>query len=163
MNWDAIGAVAEVVGAGGVIVSLLYLAAQIRHGAKTAEGTAYREASAAICAAFNAMSESGNAAILLKGLRQLSDLEPHEKYTFDSVLTGFFTLVESDFVSNNGELITDETIEAWGFLLRTRYLGYPGMQEWWQGSKKIYIKPVQDWVDRQIELSDSKHDYWGIM
>ncbi len=30
MNWDAIGAIGEVVGAVGVIVSLLYLALQIR-------------------------------------------------------------------------------------------------------------------------------------
>ena len=30
MNWDAIGAVGEIVGAGAVVVSLLYLAAQVR-------------------------------------------------------------------------------------------------------------------------------------
>ena len=30
MNWDAIGAIGEVVGAAGVIASLLYLAIQVR-------------------------------------------------------------------------------------------------------------------------------------
>ncbi len=34
MNWDAIGAVGEIVGAAGVILSLVYLAAQIRHNTK---------------------------------------------------------------------------------------------------------------------------------
>ena len=32
MNWDAIGAIAELLGAIGVIASLVYLATQIRHG-----------------------------------------------------------------------------------------------------------------------------------
>ena len=31
MNWDAIGAIAELLGAIGVIASLVYLATQIRH------------------------------------------------------------------------------------------------------------------------------------
>ncbi len=31
MNWDAIGAIAELLGAIGVIASLIYLATQIRH------------------------------------------------------------------------------------------------------------------------------------
>ncbi len=31
MNWDAIGAIAELLGAVGVIASLVYLATQIRH------------------------------------------------------------------------------------------------------------------------------------
>ena len=33
MNWDAIGAIAELLGAIGVIASLLYLARQMRNGA----------------------------------------------------------------------------------------------------------------------------------
>lgn len=33
MNWNAVGAIGEIVGAGGVVLSLAYLAAQIRQGA----------------------------------------------------------------------------------------------------------------------------------
>ena len=33
MNWDAIGAVGEVIGAMAVVISIIYLAVQIRHGA----------------------------------------------------------------------------------------------------------------------------------
>ncbi len=32
MNWDALGAIGEVLGAGAVIVTLAYLAIQVRHG-----------------------------------------------------------------------------------------------------------------------------------
>lgn len=39
MNWDAIGAIEEVIGAFAVVLSLLYLALQIRHSSKMAEDT----------------------------------------------------------------------------------------------------------------------------
>ena len=37
MNWDAIGAIAELLGAVGVIASLVYLATQIRHSREQTE------------------------------------------------------------------------------------------------------------------------------
>ncbi|MGR8946691.1 MAG: hypothetical protein ACU84Q_01500 [Gammaproteobacteria bacterium] len=163
MNWEAIGAISEVVGAIGVIVSILYLATQIRHGARAAEDAAFRDAFVAVSDTLANMGEGENAEIILKGLRNFSDLNSREKYTFDSIMTGFFTLVESTIISNEVDLMSDETMENWSFVLRTRYLGYPGMQEWWGGAKKIYIQHAQDWMDRQIERSDAKLDYWGIM
>jgi len=36
VNWEAVGTIAEIVGAAGVIASLLYLAAQIRQSTKVA-------------------------------------------------------------------------------------------------------------------------------
>ena len=38
MNWEAISAVGEVLGAGGVIISLIYLAAQIRQNTRAIRG-----------------------------------------------------------------------------------------------------------------------------
>lgn len=40
MNWDAVGSIAEVLGAAGVIVSLLYLSYQIRVNTKTVKAEA---------------------------------------------------------------------------------------------------------------------------
>jgi hypothetical protein len=40
MNWDALGAVAELLGAGAVIATLLYLAKQLSHAANTSSSAA---------------------------------------------------------------------------------------------------------------------------
>ena len=42
MNWDAIGAIAETLGAIGVITSLVYLAVQIRQNSKHIESSIYQ-------------------------------------------------------------------------------------------------------------------------
>lgn len=39
MNWDAVGAVAEVVGAAGVLITLVYLAVQIRHNSASVDAS----------------------------------------------------------------------------------------------------------------------------
>ncbi len=43
MNWGAIGAIAEAVGAAGVIASLVYLGTQIRSNTRAAKATAYQQ------------------------------------------------------------------------------------------------------------------------
>ena len=43
MNWEATGAIAELVAAIAVVASLVYLALQVRHGIATARSTAYQE------------------------------------------------------------------------------------------------------------------------
>jgi hypothetical protein len=39
MNWDAFGAIAEVVGAAGVLITLVYLAVQIRHNSASVDAS----------------------------------------------------------------------------------------------------------------------------
>lgn len=46
MNWDAIGAVGEIVGAGAVIVTLLYLASQIQQATRATQAASVQTASA---------------------------------------------------------------------------------------------------------------------
>ncbi len=43
MNWDAIGAIAELLGAVGVIASLVYLAGQIRQNTRATRGATYQD------------------------------------------------------------------------------------------------------------------------
>jgi len=43
MNWDAVGAVAELIGALGVIASLIYLAIQIRQNSQSVKAESVRE------------------------------------------------------------------------------------------------------------------------
>ena len=43
MNWDAIGAVGEIIGAAAVVASLVYLSIQIRHNSKIAEAASLKD------------------------------------------------------------------------------------------------------------------------
>jgi hypothetical protein len=162
MNWDAVGAIGEIIGAVAVVISLLYLSNQIRHGTRTAEDAAFREVFGHVGTLVQWMNEPQHRPVLLKGLLEYDSLAPEEKVTFDSMLTMLLTYVESAVISNSAELIKDETMGNWREYVGTRYFAYPGAQQWWHGTKGIYIQGLQNWVDDMIEEVDMAADYWGI-
>jgi hypothetical protein len=162
LSWDAIGSLAEVVGALGVILSLLYLAVQIRHGLTTAEDTATKEIIASVVVQLNAMAEESNRSAIIRGLIDYRNLSGDEKLTFDSLMTSLLMIVSSSYMSNRANLLTDELFRGWSGYLQPRLFPYPGMREWWGESKGVFIPEMQAWVDKEFSKADRNQDYWGI-
>lgn len=76
MNWDAIGAVGEVVGAAGVIISLLYLAVQIRGDARAKRAATVHDQSTAFRDFLKTLATDEDLAdVYLRGLRDFSSLQ----------------------------------------------------------------------------------------
>ena len=162
MNWEAIGAVGEIVGAVAVVLTLIYLAVQVRHNARAAEDASFRDTFSASNAHLASMAEEPNAEIILKGLRKFSSLNSKEKYIFDNLMGGLLVYTESTYIANKAHFMSDETMENWSFYLQTRLLAYPGWQEWWKLSKGIYIPPVQEWIDKQLAKTDIEQDFYDL-
>jgi hypothetical protein len=162
LSWDAVGSVAEVVGALGVILSLLYLAAQIRQGLRSAEDTATKEVIASVVVQFNAMAEESNRSSITKGLIDYRNLSGDEKLTFDSLMTSLLMIVSSSFMSNRANLLTDDLFSGWSGYLQPRLFPYPGMREWWDEARNVFIPEVQAWVDKEFAKADTDQDFWGI-
>ena len=80
MNWEAVGAVGEIVGAIAVVITLIYLARQMRQNSSALRSTTAQSANEMAFSVYNPIvaNEYGLADILLRGLRDpelLSDLE----------------------------------------------------------------------------------------
>ena len=94
MNWDAIGAIAELLGAIGVIASLLYLARQMRNGAADARRAAEHGRRAAAQSVFSKMNTVFEtmapnpqlADVFNRGMANLSVLSSEEVVQFSSVM-----------------------------------------------------------------------------
>ena len=129
---------------------------------QAAQDAAYRDAFAAVSNKLSAMSDGPNGEIILKGLTDFDELSANEKYIFDNQLTGLFTLLESSIISNEANLILDESLENWSFVLRTRYLPYDGFHQWWECAEGIYMKQTADWLNKQVARTDRDSDFWGI-
>ena len=80
MNWDAAGAIGEIVGAFAVLITLVYLAKQIQHSTAVSKVTVYHEAIAQIVQAgvepdFSSLmveSQSGEALSLEEQMRSFT-------------------------------------------------------------------------------------------
>jgi len=151
MDWDAIGAISEAIGAMAVVISLIYVGTQIRHNTKTSRDEAVREIYVATGDQFTVMADPVNAQCVLKGLDNYGDLSSEEKYRFDNLMCALINLVESSVMSNDADLLQDESVEAWAHYLGPRYFTYPGMHDWWKEARMVFAPSTQAWIDREIE------------
>ncbi len=149
MNWEAIGAVGEVLGAVGVIVTLAYLAVQIRANTRTMSAEsrrAVRQSSREVNLRIAASSEL--ARIFDEGLADSSKLDPTESTRFTFIFAEMISTCEELFIDSHsgiGESADfDQTARSTLPLLRA-----PGGREWWQRFGKNFTTEFQAYVNRE--------------
>lgn len=136
MNWDAIGAVAELIGAIAVIISIIYLAAQVRQTRLQLQSQAEDNITSRAFEAYSPVYEGNNASIFRKGLESPEELNADEAFVFKLLMDrqrgAFATIVRR----TNNRSISPEMSK--GFLLGYRhlFLETKGGIEWFKTAKQ---------------------------
>jgi hypothetical protein len=87
LNWEALGALAESVGAVGIIATLIYLAAEIRRNTRTVRSAAAQASSASAQARLIALSRTPeNARVWRTGMFEPESLDPDQQAHFTLML-----------------------------------------------------------------------------
>jgi hypothetical protein len=132
MNWEAIGAVGEVLGAIGVIVTLGYLAVQVRRSNSLATAESHRHSYQVVGPSILALAENADLAkIFTAGLADRNSLSDDDRVRFDMLLGNLVGAMASSITDQialdiiGGDLISDHKFTIRGFL------SSPGGLEWW--------------------------------
>ena len=81
MNWDAAGAIGEIVGALAVVMSLIYLASQIRIQNREAKISSVHDITEAFRLAITSFQDEQRAIVYTKALRDFDNLsKPKDKF-----------------------------------------------------------------------------------
>ena len=149
MNWDAIGAVAELVGAIGVIVSLVYLATQIRQGARAQRAATLQAVSESITQAGEELARDERVGLFLRGLDDFSSLADEDRFRVHLVLVGLFRRFENLVLQEELALVDPEIAAA--FLKPVHGMAsLPGVQDWWRQWRGIFSTQFASYVDEAI-------------
>jgi len=154
MDWEAVGAVGELVGALGVILSVLYLAIQIRKDARARVAETSHSIAARAGAVQQILSENRElAAVWRRALRgDFEDLEEADRTQFEVYLSVVTRSYEDGFYQYREGLIEERVWLAWARsipdLVRT-----PGYLAWWQTHKHWFSDDFQNFVDG-VALND---------
>ena len=109
MNWDAIGAVGEVLGAVAVFISLLYLALQIRNSRRTDQIIAAAQTASSVEEWIGQIVRDGELyALYRKGLTDYDSLEPNDRGRFSLLILQFLRSMEVMWLQRNHGAIDDE-------------------------------------------------------
>jgi hypothetical protein len=118
MNWDAIGAVAELIGSAAVIITLLYLAIQTHSNGKVLRASAAWDSQMSFVAINEKLADGGVISeIMFRTLSDPDSLTPYEKYLLHRYLRGVFQRLQAQFA-----LYTNGILDAEIWHLRREYI-----------------------------------------
>lgn len=142
MNWDAIGAMGEIVGATAVVLTLAYLAIQIRLTRELEQATSIRDMlDKAIDIMVHSSRNPGSFEILRKGIVDYSALPIDEKDRFHEWATLAVVSTEQAMYMHQSKLLPQESWTVWeGFT--TAIITSTGGAQWWGDYKKVFNKEV---------------------
>jgi len=151
MNWDAIGAIAELVGSVAVVITIAYLAVQIKQSAKSARSAATNESRAAVTDVLTGISVDTEASrVYARGITNPDSLDPEERVRFDLIVYQTLRSAETLYWERREGLLSDEIWEGqWRtqrYLLTTR-----GGRQSWERQKNFVSASFMKWVDRNLE------------
>lgn len=108
MNWEAIGAIAESIGALGVIASLLYLAGQVRSGTRAAAVRAKLDSTDMLNKFIDLLiADPQLNDIYLRGLADLGALSREEYFRFSNMSLKAFWFFSASHFQYQSKTITD--------------------------------------------------------
>lgn len=155
MNWDMVS-VGRMLGAVGVIVSIIYLAAQIRNQNKESQR-----------AAINVLTSHGSdlnrtlvenrdlAALWLRALQSFDELDGTSKLRFSAHLGRLLRMADSLYLA-----VLDGILDKrlWRGYERTlaETVAYPGFQSWWATRKHWHTDEFCALTERHIQTAKPK-------
>jgi len=142
MNWDAISTITDIVGALAVVVTLWYLALQMRHGTRQAYADNLQAALNRWVDIQRDLTETTEASELFRSaLNDYDSLSSAQKATFSGRMLQMCASFHTILVLHERGL--------WD-----AYLKCPGANAWWHEVKGTYPRPVVEYVERAIEASN---------
>jgi hypothetical protein len=155
VTWEAIGAVGEMVGAFGVVLSLLYLATQIRLSRKQSQLEATRTLVEAVNSFTDGLAQFPELTdVYLRGLQDFASLSSEERVRFSSLVGRLMRTYEQMLQHDSGKTLHSG---IWSSTERSLIdiFGYPGMQDWWETRKHWYGATFQEHVATRLAQSGS--------
>jgi hypothetical protein len=150
MNWDAIGAIGEILGAGAVIATLLYLARQINDSARAARSAAVTDATNAIQALYLELgSNSRTSEHFLNGMTSYDSMSEPEQFQWLMLLHSFFLAFQrSFFLAREGTLDVGFRDSIGTAISAVNHL--PGTKRYWEQRRAFFQPEFIDWVEELL-------------
>ena len=150
MNWEALGAVGEFLSAVAVLVTLIYLAVQVRQVKKDIHVSSYREVNKFFESVSTSVTNSPELAKVIAKKARNENLEDWEQVILDEHYFLLMTTMEVAWQHLKAKALVDVGEDDAKGTIRS-YLNRPGMKDWWVKNRNSYLSDWRELVDSMIE------------
>jgi hypothetical protein len=150
MNWDAIGALGEVVGAIAVFITLVYLTLQIRQNTRSVKAAAVQAAMISASSTYSALAyDAEMSRIYWEGLSDFKSLPREERRRFATYMASTLKPTENLLVQTRlGTLDYDDWEGERNELVR--HFSQPGTRTWWVKGEAAFGRELVDFIKSDI-------------
>jgi len=154
MNWDAIGAIGEIIGAMAVVASLAYLASQIRMQNREARLAGAHDILVGFRESLQAFTVGDLHELFAKANEEYDSLSNAEIIRLMGGLLPILRLWEEAYIQNDQGRLEDRVWEGINSQY-SAYLNYPAISRVWELRRIHFDKNFQNFV-QNLERSDLK-------
>ncbi len=141
MNWEAIGAIGELIGATAVVVTLLYLVKQIKQNTESTDAVGLQTWQSNSTANWLAPAENrelgGGVAAMMQDSRNLSG---DNWVQVGAWWLNNFRQFQTTFVMHEKDVVDDELFLV-EMRIAARNLHVPGVRQWWDAAGRNQMTP----------------------
>ena len=148
LNWDVISALAEIIGAMAVVISIIYLARQVSHANQTATAATTLDSTRLLAEWHRGVNQSPElAGVLVRGMEDTSALSNDERASFLTLVAEIFVVFEGLYRQHKMGFLAAET---WNQIEETivRMFMSEGIEIWWDSAVSMNGSEFRDYVDQ---------------
>jgi hypothetical protein len=143
--------IGEIIGAITVVLSLIYLAIQIRQSTQAQRTENYSRALDRLAAMQSSLSQDDQFSLIFsKGVLDTTKLTPQERFRFTWSLYEAFGAFEFMFHASKTDAIPEEVWRRWSAAVAW-WLTFPGVQNWWSSRPIPFTDSFTSFVESLLE------------
>ena len=155
MDWEAIGAIGEVVGGLAVILTLIYVARQIRQGTGAVLAANHEGMASAIRTMRHAVAQDpALAELVLRGESGNEALSEVDARRFEEFVQSQFEIWEQAFLNFQQGTIDEVTWAGWDGFGREKMVSR-GHRKVWRKRRLECYEPFREYIDREVFTDDA--------
>ena len=148
MNWEAISAIGQIVGALAVVISLIYLAREVRSSAHATQLASRHSMEDIFIRWSQQLADNQNLRELYyRGLHDFESLEGSDLVGFAQVMLQLFRAYEEAYYGHLEGDVDPRLWRGWEAAMRD-INGYPGVQAYWRSRSHWYSEEFAKYINQ---------------
>ena len=160
MDFEALGGIGELLGAIAVVVSLIYVAGQIRQNTKTTSLSNHQNALSLFSTWTDwTVRDPELARLFRNGLHGFDSLSPDDRFRFSQMMMYLFLFYNYQRESQESGLLDEGLFSIWESAI-AGLLKMPGGAAWWAGAKSVFLPAARERLDQAIAATPRLDEVW---
>ena len=159
MNWEVVGTISEFLAAIAVIVTLGYVAIQIRQNTSALRSAATQGAHDQTASMYDLLASDAELNdIFVRGLEDPQTLDRIATGRFYALLLGVMFRLQNWYLQAEAHALDQEQFMGWCRVLR-QISGMPGFLHFWESRKHLFTPSLVEYLEREVFLSERDPAY----